>query len=156
MKIARNALTFSALLALAPPPAFADGLMVQDPWSPAAPPGAKVHAAYLVLQNHGDETRTLIGVQAEGYRAASLHESRMTDGVMTMVAVEQIEVAPHGALELRPGGLHIMLMGPTEARSEGDAVPIALEFANGEALKTQAIVQRNKTHASHGHAGHAM
>jgi len=126
---------------LLPLPAFAGDLMVSDAWVPMAPPAAPTHAAYVSLHNHGAEPRILVGVSAEGYGMVHLHESKETDGVMTMSMLHQIEIPAGGMMMMKPGGLHVMLMGPKGPVAEGDTVPLMLEFANGDKMPVNALVK---------------
>lgn len=150
------ALTAALLLA---PAAQAGGLMATDAWSPLAPPGAGAHAAYLTLANHSDRPRTLVGAEAEGYAAASLHESREVGGAAVMAPVDQLEIAPHGTVALAPGGLHVMLMRPAGRQKAGGATRLTLRFADGEALEVLAQVRdmrRDPGGQGHEMQGHDM
>lgn len=151
----KKTLTGLALALALPGMAFAGDIVVSKPVVPLGPPKAMVHAAYMTLENHGMTTRNLIGVKADGYKMAHLHESREIDGVMTMAAVHQIEIAPHQSVSLAPGGLHIMLMHPSAALAEGGHVPLELLFANGESLPVMAhVVAKLPKAAMHDHSGH--
>lgn len=126
---------------LIPLPAFAESVMVMDAWVPTSPPTATAHAAYVTLHNHGSMPRTLISVAADGYAMAHLHQSEETDGVATMSMVHQIEIPAGGMLMMKPGGLHVMLMGPDAPTVDGDVVPLSLTFANGDILEIDAQVK---------------
>lgn len=127
-------------------PAFASAgdLTVDHAMVPLAPPGSMAHAAFMTITNDGDTTRSLIGVTAEGYKMAHLHQSTETDGVAMMQAMHQLDIAPGQSVTFEHGGLHIMLMHPMSAMTEGDTVPLLLDFANGEKLPVTATVLRMK------------
>ena len=58
-----------------------------------------------------------------------LHESRMEGEVMKMVPLENgVEVPAHGSAELKPLGMHVMLMGLRQPLKEGDTFPLTLVF----------------------------
>lgn len=133
-------LLLAAMLVIAPGLAQAGGIAVKDAWSPKAPPAATVHAAFFTIANHGDRARSLIAVSAAGYAMARIHESRLSGGVMTMSAVDQIDIAPGAEITFQPGGLHVMLMKPTGPRAPGDAVIVTLGFADGEAVPVSVPV----------------
>lgn len=145
-----KALALSAILFAAAGPALAGTIVVTDAWSPAAPPAAPTHAAFLTLTNRGDQTRALIAVSAAGYAMAHMHESRMSGGVMTMTAVHQLDVPAGATITFQPGGLHVMLMSPQGTRKPGDLVSLSLEFANGETVPVTATVRKAKMHTAHG------
>ena len=115
---------------------------------------AMAHAAYMQLQNHTHATKSLIAVSAEGYAMAHLHLSEDKNGVATMTAVDQIDIAPHQTVNLAPGGLHIMLMRPDAPAALGDTVSITLQFADGTTQAVDAVVQK-RAHVGHGdHSTH--
>ena len=130
-------------------PVFASAaeLKVEKAVVPLAPPTAKVHAAYMTLINEGETLAQVIGVSAEGYAMAHLHQSVFKDGVASMQPVHMIEVAPGQSVMLEHGGLHIMLMRPERPAKEGDVVTLTLEIADGTRLPVLAkIVSHKHTH----------
>ena len=131
-----------AALMLLPTAALADGVTIENPMIPAAPPGVMTHAAFMTLTNTGEAPRQLIGVTAEGYHMAHIHLSEEKDGVATMSTVDQVEIAPGQSVAFEHGGLHIMLMHPMGTKAEGDMVPLTLEFANGETQTLDVMVMK--------------
>ena len=134
-------LLLAAMLML-PTAAIADGLTVEKPWIPSAPPKAMAHAAFMTLTNEGDLPAQIIGVSAEGYMMSHIHMSDEKDGIATMSSVDMIEIAPGQTVTLKHGGLHIMLMKPMAPKAEGDAVELTLEFADGTTQKIEAMVMK--------------
>ena len=135
----RFPLTAAALLCASA--AMAEDLTVDGAYVPVAPPGVMSHAAYLTLANTGNQSRSLIGVKAEGYGMAHLHKSEVVGGVATMSMLHQLDIAPGQSVELKPGGLHIMLMHPKGASTVGDTVTLTLTFANGDVLPIEAMIE---------------
>lgn len=124
--------------------ATAQGISISEAYIPLAPPGSRAHAAYLTLSNTGSEKRSLIGVTAQGYGMAHLHQSTELSGVAAMSAVHQLEIAAGQTVALTPGDLHIMLMQPALSQVAGVSVKLTLHFANGQDVNTQAtITQRD-------------
>jgi periplasmic copper chaperone A len=112
------------------------GVVVEDAWArPMAvpedgpsPPG--IHsAAYMILRNDGGSPDRLVGGEISGAESLEIHESRMEDGIMRMRRVSGgIPVAPGERVELRPGGLHLMLMNLGASLVEGDTLVLSLHF----------------------------
>jgi len=65
-----------------------------------------------------------------------------------MSPVHQIEIPVGGTVTLKQGGLHIMLMKPKAETKLGDAVPLVLEFANGETMTFPALVKKKMSNES--------
>ena len=98
------------LLCTASTLAAADPLAVTAAWARPTPPGAPNGAAYLTLGNPGDEEIVIMAVTSPIAESAEIHRSVMRDGTMGMVPVAGLIVPAGDAVELAPGGLHIMLM----------------------------------------------
>jgi copper(I)-binding protein len=139
-------------LLLLPTAALAGEVKVENPMVPLAPPGAMAHAAYMTLTNTGETPMELVGAKAEGYGMTHIHLSEVKNDIATMSAVEQVAIAPGQTVAFEHGGLHLMLMRPDGTKSEGDQVPITLEFSDGSTQAIKAVVMR-QVHGHHGSHG---
>ena len=57
-----------------------------------------------------------------------MHTHINDDGVMRMRQVEAIDIPAGGVAELKPGGLHLMMIDLTRQLVEGETVEVTLEF----------------------------
>ena len=105
-------------------------------------PGQTTGVAYLRLDNHGEDDR-LLAVTSPVSGRIELHTHLNDDGIMKMRRVEGIAL-PHGkAVELTPGGFHVMLFETSASLGE-DAV-LTLDFEKAEDLTVVApIIQRGE------------
>ena len=55
-----------------------------------------------------------------------IHEMKMEGDVMKMAAVPGLELPAGKAVELKPGGYHVMLMNLKQTVKDGDTVPLTL------------------------------
>jgi copper(I)-binding protein/sulfur relay (sulfurtransferase) complex TusBCD TusD component (DsrE family) len=86
---------------------------------------------YMVLNNTGGEADRLVAGKTPAAEAVELHEHTMDDqGVMRMRRVEggYIEIPAGGSVELKPGGLHVMLVNLTSPLETGSTFPLTLKF----------------------------
>ncbi len=97
-------------------------------------------AAYLSIKNRGGADR-LLRVESNIAQAVELHESMMENDIMTMRPVSFIEIPAGGEVELKPGGLHIMLIGLNEALEPGAKVQLTLVFEKAGNLTVEAEVR---------------
>jgi len=105
-------------------------LTIERPWVRATPKGAEVASGYLVIRNDGDAADTLTGVTAD-FAVGQVHEMKMDGGMMTMRELpDGLEIPPHGAVTLSPGGYHLMFVKLTRPLAKGDAVDVTLSFAH--------------------------
>lgn len=101
-------------------------LKVFDVWARTTVPGASVSGAYM----HIKSARPLKLVRAESPVAGmtEIHQMSMKDGVMNMSAVDAVEIPAGKLVDLKPGGLHVMLMQLKQPIKKGDDVPLKLTF----------------------------
>jgi copper(I)-binding protein len=117
-------------------PAHAEGhLVVENAWIRTAPPGASMLAGYARLTNRGDEALSVNGVASPRFGKASLHETRVENGVSSMRPLPSLVIAPGASVELAPGGKHLMLMQPRGEVAAGQR--IAVEFQLGDKRREQ-------------------
>jgi len=122
----------------------AGSLEIDHPWARPTIGSSKNAAAYMTLSNSGDSADTLLAVKSDAADHVTLHESRMDGEIMRMVPVKGgIEVPPHGTVELKPLGLHVMLMGLGKPLKEGEKFPMTLVFAKQGDVKVEVKIEKS-------------
>ncbi len=133
------------LCALAVPALAGDSrlgdLVVSEPWARATIGQVKAGAAYLTVTNNGAAADRLVAVETPAAKRSELHGHTMDGGVMRMRPVEAIELAPGAPVVLRPGGLHVMLMGLKAPLEEGGRLPLTLIFEKAGRLEVEVPVK---------------
>lgn len=131
-------------LVLSSPAMAASGLHAQNVWTRATAP--KQPAAGVYMELTADAPVSLIGGASPAAERVELHTMAMDKGVMVMRRVSEIPVKPGQPVQLKPGGLHVMLIGLKSPLKPGETVPLTLQVrhADGqvEALTVQAEVRR--------------
>lgn len=141
MKTVLNMLVMSVALTLSAVVA-ADAISVIDPYVRAMPPGQKVTGAFLSLKNNSNSDRSLLRVESDVAKNVELHEHTHKDGMMQMREVEKINIAKGSTTALKPGGLHIMLIGLTRELKVGDIVDLKLFFDDSSEQVVKAPVKK--------------
>lgn len=100
-------------------------LHVGDPWSPEAPPG-RMMAGFMELRNDSEEMIRLVDAASSRFGHVEIHTMVMDEGVMRMRRLDGLSIEPGQTVQLRPGGLHLMLMEPHERLTVGDRIDIEL------------------------------
>ena len=114
---------------------------VRDAWIALPPPGARVVAGYLVLENRSDTPLRIVGARAAGFLRAELHESYQEGGRMKMRARPTFDLAAGASLVLAPGGLHLMLFDPARPPTVDAVHELTLLLADGRTLVARATVR---------------
>jgi copper(I)-binding protein len=118
----------------------AGDLLVQQPWTRAAGQGA-TGAGFMAISNRGAAADRLLSVSSPLARAAELHTMIRDGDVMRMRPVQAIEVPGGQTVTLRPGGLHLMLIGLSQPLREGESVPVVLRFERVGPVQVALSVQ---------------
>ncbi len=146
-------LALAAASILATSPAFADSEMgakhemksgnihIQHPYARAVPPGQPNSAAFMTISNMGDSANALVSASSPAAKVVELHTHIMDGGMMKMRQVKQIDLPAKGKTELKPGGLHIMMIGLKQQLKPGMKVELTLNFADGSNSTITAPVQ---------------
>lgn len=132
-----------------PPPAPAAkaqpataGMTLEQAWARAVPPNAPVAGGYLRLRNDSGSHDRLLQVRSAAATRVEIHEVRHEDGMARMRQLpDGLPVAAGDTLEMRPGGYHLMFIGPGDAFSEGNRIPATLVFERAGEVAAEFEVQ---------------
>jgi periplasmic copper chaperone A len=122
----------------------ADGkLVIEGAWARPTPEGTSISAGYLKITNRGDKPDTLLGASTPAANSAELHESAVdAEGVMTMRPLENgLEIKPGQTVELKPAGVHIMILGIKAPLKEGETVPVTFDFKSAGRIEVPFAVK---------------
>ena len=108
-------------------------------WVRGTVPAQTTTGAFLTLES--TESVKVVGVKTPSARTAEIHASDMKDGVMHMHALESLALPAGKAVELKPGGHHVMLMGLAKALGEGDAVTLVFTIEDAKGKRTSLEVR---------------
>lgn len=117
-------------------------LEVENPFVREMPPVAPATGAFMTLINPSDQPIAVVRADSDAANTVELHTHTNDDGVMRMREIPEITVPAMGQTELKPGGLHVMLIGPTRALKAGDMVDIKLIMQDGSEKMIQAPVRK--------------
>src|SRR3954451_15958794 len=127
------------------------GVEITDAWARATPGGAENGAAYLTLTSPtGDR---LTGVTSPAAAKTQLHEMTNDGGVMKMRDVTAIDLPPGEPVTLKPGGLHVMMMGLAHPLQPGQSVPLTLHFDSARARALSVAVGKVGAMGPESHSG---
>ncbi|MBK1718285.1 copper chaperone PCu(A)C [Thiocystis violacea] len=120
----------------------ADNITVEDPYARAVPPGQPNSAVFMAILNRGASDRALVGAESPAAKVVELHTHVHEDGMMRMRRVERIDLPAGETVTLKPGGLHVMLIGLKGDLQPGDSVELTLIHDDGEKIQVKAPVRR--------------
>jgi periplasmic copper chaperone A len=123
MKSTRLILALAALSSLSALPALAQ-VSVSEPWVRATVPQQKATGAFMQLK--AEKGSRLVEARSPVAGVVEIHEMAMKDGIMSMRAIPGLALPAGKAVELKPGGYHVMLMDLKQQVKEGETVPITL------------------------------
>lgn len=131
----KTALLATALLSLAAA-AHAD-VTAKDPWVRATVAQQKATGLFVQLTSTADAR--LVAAASPVAGVAEIHEMAMEGNVMKMRAVPGLDLPAGKAVELKPGGYHVMLMDLKQVLKDGDNVEVTLTV-EGKDKKRETLV----------------
>ncbi|MGY1488181.1 copper chaperone PCu(A)C [Methylobacillus pratensis] len=123
------------------------GVTVVEPWVRTTAPGQKVAAGYVRIVS--DKDVALVSANSSFADKVEVHEMQMDDGIMRMRPLRQLELKANTPVELKPGGLHLMLVGIKNAVKAGDTIPLTLVFEDKKAARESVDVVFNGRAVAH-------
>ena len=122
---------------------------IEKAWARTSPMATTMGAAYLTITSPVDDALVGVMVDATVAKMAQIHETvpadgssmssdstmmgsddTMASGEMKMQEVEKIDLPAGTAVEMKPGGYHIMLMELAKPLETGTTISITLKFEN--------------------------
>ncbi len=122
--------------------AIPDNFSITNAWIKLAPPGSSVNAAYMDLHNHALEEKVIVAVTADCCAQVMMHQTRREGDRVYMDHRDTLYIPPQGELQLKPGGLHLMLMGAKAPLQPDDSVNIAFDFSDSTQLTLRVPVKK--------------
>ena len=104
-------------------------IKIENAYTRATMPGQQVAGGFMKIENKSGPADQLVSVSSPIAGEVQLHEMSMEGNVMKMRQVQGISVPAGGAVELKPGGLHIMFINIKAPLTAGETVPVKLKFA---------------------------
>jgi copper(I)-binding protein len=134
------ALTLCALSGFAPAALAQDAaLKVEDVWVRATVPNQ--HATGVFMRLTSPTAGRLVAVESDAAKHVEVHEMAMQDDVMKMRQVPAIDLPAGQAVELKPGGYHVMLIDLAKQITPGDHVPLTLIVEDAKQQQHRVPVQ---------------
>jgi len=137
-------------------PARRGDIEVAMPWARASIGTSRPAAAYMTIRNTGSQPDRLVSVESPAAKRAEIHTMTMTKGVMRMSAAGPLALAPGATVALKPGGLHVMLMGLRAPLKRGGTTSLVLTFERAGRLEVMLPIMGPGARSPHagGHKKH--
>jgi copper(I)-binding protein len=143
--------------------AFAQNVTVTEAWARATVQGQKATGAFMTIT--AKDNAKLVGVSSPVAGVAEIHEMKVEKDVMKMAALPNGLDLPAGkAVELKPGGYHVMLMDLKAPLAKDTSVPVTLTFQDAKGVKSnvelkvqvgmQAPMMQHQKQRDHNHGDH--
>ncbi len=97
-------------------------------------------AAFMDITNKGSQS-AVVYAKSPVANIVELHTHINDNGVMRMRKIKQIDLPAKKMVQLKPGGLHVMLLGLNRDLKPGDEIDVTLGFADGSEKSLKVPVQ---------------
>lgn len=134
----------SLLLLLIPSLGFAAGdITITHARSIESVKGSDLGVIYATIENHSDKDISLTSIAANSIcHNVELHTHEMQGDAMAMRKIDSIPIPAKSSVELKPGGLHVMLIGLKQTLIVGDSYPSSFTFSDGKVIPQVVQVER--------------
>jgi periplasmic copper chaperone A len=115
--------------------AFAQAVQVEGAWARASVPGQKATGAFMKLTAR--DGAQLVGASSPVAGVTEVHEMKMEGDVMKMRAIPSLDLPAGKAVELKPGGYHVMLLDLKQTLVKDSTVPLTLVFKDARGVESR-------------------
>jgi len=136
---------------------------VTDAWARATVQGQKATGAFMKIT--AKDNAKLLAASSPVAGVVEIHEMKMDKDVMRMTALSNgLELPAGKAVELKPGGYHVMLMDLKAPLAKDTTVPMTLTLQDAKGVKSkvelkvwvgmQPPAMPSHDHGTHNHTEH--
>ena len=119
--------------------AVAQVAKVEAAWARPTVAGQSAGGGYLKIAGGATADR-LLSATAPVAKQTELHTMSMDGDVMRMRPIEAVPVPARQMVELKPGGMHLMLVGLAKPLAAGSTFPLTLRFEKAGDITVQVKV----------------
>lgn len=118
-----------------------EDLAVHNAWVRWQPPSRPNSSAFMTIENKSKRDISVISVSSKVIEHIELHAMERENGIMKMRQINRIVIPANSGVELKPGGLHLMLFGIQKPLEAGEKLPMTLNFPDGSMIEFEAVVK---------------
>lgn len=128
-------------------------IIVNDAWITEVPPGVKIVAGYMLIENTMNSDVFLTDISSESFKRIEMHRSIKKGDMVSMQRQTNLSIPAKGKLALTPGDYHLMLFEPKTRPQAGDQLQLELLFSDRTIIRINAVVKRvgDTGHRHHHH-----
>ena len=132
----------------------ANPIEIDAPWTRPVASASGIGAGYMKITNNGTEADVLMGGSSDVAERVEVHETAIDDkGVASMKKLDAVELKSGQSIELKPAGMHLMLIGLKEPLQEGGTLKAQLIFKRAGKVDVELMVKTSGGDAG-GHEHH--
>jgi periplasmic copper chaperone A len=106
-----------------------------------APVAGNPAAVYFDLSYSGTAPVTLTSVAVEGTGMTMIHDYAESAGKMQMTMTDAVPLSADAPVTFAPGGLHVMVMEPSDTLTAGSTAKVTLTLSDGTTATVDAPVR---------------
>lgn len=132
----------SLVLVLLIPRASLADLDFTHAWIKNLPASVPMRAGYMHISNTTEKNYTIVSMSSNAFETVEMHRSLEQDGVTRMEKLPGLFIAAGSSLELKPGGIHLMMLNPLIPIKPGDQVDLWISLDSADIKKVSMTVKK--------------
>ena len=105
-------------------------------------------AVYLSFFNNSEKQIEIESFSTDIANSVEMHDIKITDDIVKMFKVENVEINSKSELFLQPGGRHLMLFGLKKKLNDKESFVLKVHLKNKVVLETNILVLDKKLKAN--------
>ncbi len=104
-------------------------------------------AAYLELENQGEQSVAVTGASSLAFGHVMLHQTTESDGMARMSHASELEIPAGSTLSLKPGAYHVMLGQAKQDLALGERIILSLHLSDDTQVQAECELRPAKAQA---------
>ena len=96
----------------------------------------------MTVHNAQTHAISIVAIHSDAFASVEIHQTIKQDGMMRMEPVPTLTIEPDSTVQLAPGGLHLMMMNPTNPTKPGDSLEIVIKLDDGSTQNLKMTVKK--------------
>jgi hypothetical protein len=116
-------------------------IQIQDLWIRETVGNSKVTAAYGKIINNSDQTVYITKVESKAAKIVDIHKTVVEKDIASMIHINKLAIPSKDMVELKPGGVHLMLIEIKNKITKGDEISFDFFLEDGSMFSATGQVR---------------
>ena len=101
-------------------------------------------AGYMTINNESNKDIEIYKIRSDDFEKIEIHQTKIINNQTSMQKISRLVVKAKSKIELKPGGIHLMLFKPTKVLAHDDITEIHFLDVSEKVLFSESFTLKNR------------